>query len=709
VSLRRATGQAAFAGDHALAGTLQLALRRSPHAHARVRGASGAAARALPGVVEVLTHAEAPRLFGDVARFVGDRLAVVAAEELDVARHASELVEIDLEPLEPTLDAERAAREPSYVAARVAAAEGDVDAALAAAERVVTGEWSLPFRPAFSLEGPVALTWLDEDQRLVVRSSSHSPFQVRGALAERLGVPAARIRVERPLVAGGGLGHGLLQLEDVCALVTLRTGRPAQLALRGEEGVAAAAAHPAQRVRLRLGLAEGRLAALDVSLLVDLGADAAAAESALVSAGRQALGLYRIPHLRFEAVAVRTNRPPASPLRGADGLAFALECALDEAARGAGLDPAVLRRAQLRRPGDPGAAVLAALGEPAGADDASALAELLRAAPARGKASARPLGVVGPPRRHGTGLAVARAAPAADGRAGSATLRLLDDGSFTLSAEPSIAGSIDERTYAEAAAKLLGVPAQRVVCVAADTDSAPYPASDGARAGGAPGRAVEEVAALARERIRAAGAAALGVPLLQASLGEGRVAEPGGRALSFGEIGAAALRAGQPLVVTATLTAAGTRHSLAAAFAELEVDLETGAVEVSRLECVVAGGPFDDPLPATRQVEGGLAAALEQALASELCFDDDGRPLLAALRRLAFVAALDVPPLGVGFVPLGEPLARFAPAANGEAAARAALAALANAIARASGSCPRALPLSPARILEAIAPDGARP
>jgi putative selenate reductase molybdopterin-binding subunit len=696
--MRRATGQSAFAGDHAQPGTLHLALRRSPSAHARVVRATTAAARALPGVVEVLTCADAPQVLSDVVHFVGDRLAVAAAEEPEIARRALELVELELEPLPAALDAERAAQDDSRVTARASATEGNVDEALASAETIVEGEWSLPFSPASSLEVPVVFTWLDEDQRLVVRTSAESPFRVRGALAERLGVPAARIRVERPLVAGGSLGRADLVVEDVCALVTLRTGRPAHLALGGEEAAATAAGRPAQRVRLRLGLTRGRVIALDASLLVDLGADGDRAESLLRSAGRHALGLYQIPHLRYSAVAVRTNRPPArAPLASDGALAFALECALDEAALRARSDPAALRRAHLRRPGDPGARALAELGEPAGADDARAILELLRQAPSppAGAASS-------PPLRDGRGIAVARRAHGEGSRGGSAALRLLDDGSFTLAAEPSVAGSADELAYAQAAAAILGVPARSVVCVAADTDSAPYLASDQAKASGAAGRAVEQVAALARERIRAAGAAVLGVPLAQATLADGKVLDGNGRAVSFGEIGAAALRVGQPLAVTATPVESEAAHSLAAAIAEVAVDVETGAVHVRRLQAIVAGGPFADARPATGLVEGALLSALEQALASGTAFDDAGRPLETSLRRMPSVTAADAPPLAVRFVPLGDPLSAFAAAAHGEAAARAALAALANAIARATSSRLRALPFSPARVLEAL-------
>ncbi len=701
MSLRLATGQAAFAGDLVLPGMLHLALRRSKEAHARIRRADARVARSLPGVAAVLTCEDAAGVLGDVVRFVGDRMAVAAAEEPDVARRAADQVELELETLPALVDAEAAARDEAAVAGRVGVSEGDVDRALAGAEHVVTGEWSLPFTPALSLEPPLALTWLDEDRRLVVRTTAESPFRVRGALAERLGVPAARIRVVRPAVAGGGLGRSDLAVEDVCALVTLRTGRPARLALSAAEALAIAPGRPPQRVRLRLGVTRGELVGLDVSLLVDMGADGDGAMAVLRAAARHALGLYRLPSLRVSAVAVRTNRPATCAPRGSDGgIAFALECALDEAAARLDVEPASLRRSQLRRPGDPGAVALAALGEPQGRDDSRQLAELLRELPPAGPDArgALPTG----PQRSGRGLAVARRSDAASRPVGAAALRLLDDGSFTLATGPSATGSADELLYADAAAAILGVATRRVVCAAPDTDSAPYLAGDDAPTTSAAGRAVEQVATLARDRIREAGASLLGVPPAETTLAEGRVSHRSGRSVSFAEIGTAVLSAGQPLVATATPAETPVPASLAAVLAEVDVDLETGGALVRRLFAVVTGGPFEDARPAAAQVEGALAAALEQALASG---GGSGPPGMAEAwpRRFPFVAACDVPPLAVSFVPGSDPLSRFGSAAHAEAVSRAALAAIANAIARASAVRPRVLPLDPARLLAAIA------
>jgi CO/xanthine dehydrogenase Mo-binding subunit len=458
---------------------------------------------------------------------------------------------------------------------------------------------------------------------------------------------------------------------------------------------------------VRLGVTDGRLAALDVRLVVDLGADDGGAAGLLRSSGRHALGLYRAPHLRFEAAAARTNRPPANAPRGADaGAAFAVECAMDEAATLLDEDPAAFRRRNLRAPGDPGGDALAALGEAERGGDARTVADLLRVG---ARDASRTRGAPAATLRPGVGIGVARRTPGVEGHAeAAASLRLLDDGSFTLAAGPSAMVGSDEVVYAEAVAAVLGVPSHRVVCAAADTDSAPFESGDAPPAFSSAGRAVEEAARQARERIHEAGAALLGVPVAEATVDDGHVRAPSGKGVSFADIGRAALRDGQPLSVTAVPAPGSAPAALAAACAQVEVDAETGVVRVRHLRAAVAGGPFADPRSPEAQVEGALAAALEQALAGGLAFDDEGRPLCRSLRRFALVTSVDVPPLAVTFVPGGDPLPSFGVAALGETAGRAALAAIANAVARAVGAPVRALPLSPPYVLEAVSTSGRR-
>ena len=563
------------AARHAARGAAALDERPTPACVA----SDAAAARQLPGVAAVLTRADAPRVLGDVVRFVGDRLAVVAAEEPELARRAAELVELELEALPARA---RRGSAPQPTSGRRGPRERERGRRRARARRgrdVVSGEWSLPFAPALSLEPPLALTWLDEDRRLVVRTSAESPFRVRGALAERLSLPAARIRVVRPAVAGGGLGRSDLACRGRLRARHAAHGTPGAAGARGAEALAIAPGRPAQRVGLRLGLARGASSALDVRLLVDLGADddgrrAAAARGGApgarpLPAAEPALhGAWRCARTARRRVP-RAARTPASRSRSS--------ARSTRPRRSPEQDPAALRRAHLRRPGDPGAGgargARGAPGRRRRPPDRRAAARAARpGADARRAAPAGPL-------RSGRGLAVARRADSSAGQAGAAALRLLDDGSFALAAGPSAAGSADELLYADTAAAILGVPARRVVCAAPDTDSAPVP--DGRRRAGELGRGPRGRAgrdtrprSYPRGGRRAAGRARRrrrGWPRAGS-------ATPRDATVSFAEIGASALRAGEPLAVTATPTQTRVPHSLAAALADVEVDVETGGV-----------------------------------------------------------------------------------------------------------------------------------
>jgi putative selenate reductase molybdopterin-binding subunit len=708
VTLRRATGEAAFAGDIVRPDTLHVAICRSPVAHGRVVGVDVADAGSLPGVVAVLTPDDAGGLLDPILRFVGDRAGLAVAEDPELARKAADMVRLEVEPLAATLDPEAALDDPDEVAARIEFEIGDVDRAFAEADHVVEGTWMIAFAPRVPLEPPVALTWLDEDRRLVVRTSAESPFRVRSVLAGRLGIPAARIRVVRPLVAGGAGGRSDVPIEDLCALVTLRTGRPARLALTAEEELTTAPGRPPQRIGVRLALRGGRISGLAVRLLIDVGQGTAGAEDLLRSAGRQALAVYGAPDLRFAGAAVRTHRPPTSASRGADNeAAFALECAIEEAAAAIDADPVAFRRQNLRRPRPGGPAALAELDEPDAADDARSLETLLDAA-TEGDAWGRPVqkGPTRHPVRKARGMGLARRSPGVAGGTGAAaSLRLLEDGSFTLTTVPSSAGGADENAFAAAAAALLGVPARRVVTAAVDTDSAPFEAGVLAPAFFAAGRAVEEAARLTHAKIRESGARLLGVEPTAVEIASGEVRAPGGEAVSFAAIGTVALNAGQPLVVTAAPSAASAPPADAVVIADVEVDTETGVVSVVALNATLTGGPFDDPRPAEGQVEGALALALEQALAAGVTFDSAGVPRARPLRSWPLVAATDIPQLRVTFVPAGEASTRFGAVALGETAGRAALAAIACAVSRATGGRVRSLPLDPGTVLDLPDPD----
>ena len=412
-------------------------------------------------------EADAERLFDPVSRYAGAPLAVVAAEDLELAERAAEAVQVTATPETPCFDVERAP-----VVASLGVEEGTLAAALRAAEHVVEATFRWPYAEVEPVEPPTTLTWLDEDGRLVVRATADSPFGLRAELARRLGLPAASLRVVRPHV-GAPFGAARGPRDAVlCAALTLRTARPVRLV---EPAATAAPREAAHLVRVRAGFREGRLTVVDAALRLDLGAETRDVSADLAALARP-LRERSLSAFRLDVAAVATNlRPLGNPGREAErALRFALEGVMNDGARAAGEDPLSFRQSSA----DP------------------SLREALRRGAALVDWSAE-LGDAGGLRR-GRGVAVA-GAWSAPGEGAPVALTRNQDGSVTLRLGAAGApGGVGESLIARAAV-LLGLPPERFSLVATDTDSAP--AEDAA--GAEPRvllRAVEQAAGTLGER-----------------------------------------------------------------------------------------------------------------------------------------------------------------------------------------------------------------
>src|SRR5262249_27648766 len=249
------------------------------------------------------------------------------------------------------------------LAAVVEAAVGDPAGAFREAERVPEAAYRGPAVSASTLVPATVVTWLDGDERLVVRASTEAPFHVRRTLSALLGLPAGRIRVVQPHVGGRFGGKQDVRIEDLCALVTLRTGRPSRIVLPRDEELAASPARREAVLTLRAGLRERRLTALEMRMVLAAGASAGRSLVGLREAGAEALSLYRCPNLRFEGRAAYTNLPPAggSGGVGAPQALFAIESFVDEIALAIGEDPLDFRRRHHVRPDDPPSAIARAI------------------------------------------------------------------------------------------------------------------------------------------------------------------------------------------------------------------------------------------------------------------------------------------------------------------------------------------------------------
>ena len=491
-----------------------LVVVRSPHAHARIVGIDAGAARAVPGVLAVLTHADVPatrfstarhedrlddpddtRILDDVVRFHGQRVAAVVGTDLAAAEAGARAVVVEYEPLPPVLDPETArgatpvhgdkgpeARilDPARnVVAAIHEGVGDVGAGVAAARAaggaVVTGTWRTGRVSPASLETHASRAWVDGSGRLVVCTSTQVPFLVRDELARLLGRDRDAVRVYAARVGGGFGSKQELLTEDLTALATLATGRPVQWELTRTESLTATPTRHPMRVSVTAAATpDGTLTALGIDVLSDAGAYGNHSPGVMFHGCHESMALYRCPNKRVDAEAVYTTTPPSGAFRGygLGQVQFAIESALDDLARELDLDPFDLRRRVVVRPGD----AFVASADPAdhpddlrfGSDGLPQCLDLAQAALARDGDPAPD----GPSWRVGEGMAVAMIATIPPrGHRSEASVALEPDGGYRVRVGTAEFGNGTATVHAQIAANALGAGLDRIVVTGGDTDS----------------------------------------------------------------------------------------------------------------------------------------------------------------------------------------------------------------------------------------------
>ena len=739
------TGKPVFAGDADVPGALHVALLTSPLAHAHIRRIDTSAAEGYPGVVCVLTHENTPtmryttagqghpepspydtRMFDTKVRFVGDRVAAVAAESLAAARAAAALIAVDYEELDPVLsiDAALAPGAPVIhdeddcvdvwdaahnVASVVAARAGDVTRGITESAAVVETTIETQYAQHAPLEPHVVVTHLDADGRIVILSSTQVPFHVRRIVARLLDLPIHRIRVIKPRLGGGfGVKQEVL-IEDVAALVTLRTGRPARFEYtREQEFVSSRTRHP-MRIRVRLGAREdGTLHAVEMDAISNTGAYGAHALTVMSNTGSKTLPLYnRAPHVSFHGRVVYTNLPVAGAYRGYGGTqgAFALETAMDELANRLGIDAVVLRERNHIRTGET-SPIFEELGEGRKGTPqiitSCALGECLRQGAERfgwaerrarhpGDGSVR-RGVGMSAHMQGSGIALIDMA--------AATVTMNDDGSFNLFTGSTDLGTGSDTVLAQIAAEVLGVGVDAVLVTAADTDLTPF--DTGAYASSTTyvsGNAVEAAALLVRDQVLAVAASMLAARPEDLTIVGGHIEGARG-SVSLADIGRRSYYGPDPgqIAATASFVPEASPPPFMAAFAEVEVDVETGLIRVTDFLAAVDCGTAVNPLLAEGQVEGAVANGIGYALTEEMLFTSRGRTRNPDLARYKIPGAADLPPITVMLMDSYEPTGPMGAKSVAEIGINGPLPAIANAVHHAVGIRLTRPPFTPEKV-----------
>jgi putative selenate reductase molybdopterin-binding subunit len=751
-AVKLAKGKPVFTDDQTMPGLLHAALLTSPHAHARIRGIDAARARALPGVHAVLTYQNVPRVIyasggqsypnpkpwdqvslDNKVRYVGDRVAIVAAETPEIAREALKLIDVDYEVLPAVFDARKAMQpgapvihdEPDAVQIKDAsrnlsntihAEVGSVEQGLAEADRVFERTYHVQQVQQCSIEPHVVVSWWDEDDRLVIRTSTQVPFHVRRMVAPLVGLPVKRIRVVKPRIGGGFGGKQEMLIEDLCAHLTVATGRPVRFEYTRElEFTTARSRHP-QTVQYRAGVMnDGSIRALDMHVLEDTGAFATHGLTVCSVTGLRGLSTYRCPNVRFTAEIAYTNKPVPGAFRGygAPQALFALESLMDEIAENMGWDLTGFRLQNAVQTGDP-LPITTALGEGGAIEQfvqSCALPECIAEGAAAISWDRRqdPNWRIDPARPHirrGLGLAACMHGTAIPGLdMGAASIKMNDDGSFNLLVGATDLGTGSDTVLGQIAAETLGVPLSDVLVYSSDTDFTPfdtgaYASSTTFISGGAVMKAAQQV----REQIFKRAAMMLKTTPEGMYLRDRQVFTADGRSLTLGQVGLHSLHTEdqQQIMATASHMSVHAPPPFAAQYAEVEVDTETGEVRVQKLVMAVDCGTAINPQTATGQIEGGMTQALGYAVSEDMVYDDDGRLLTTRFGDYRIFQADEMPEIQAILVPTYEPSGPFGAKAVAEIPMDGVAPAVANAVFHATGVRIYDLPITSEKVWKAL-------
>ena len=773
-AIKLVQGKPAFTADIELRGMLYARVLRSPHAHAHIKKIDASKARNLKGVAAVLTWQDIPRVVYSTAgqsdpipgpldafsldnkvRFVGDRVAMVAAETPEIAEKALTLIDVEYEILDAILDSREAMKpeaiiihdEPEFVnfadsdpeknlAAEIRIDIGDVEKGFAEAEEIFEAEYEVPKVQQAHIEPHVCVTYWDEDDRLVIRTSTQVPFHVRRMLAPVLNLPVKRIRVIKPRIGGGFGGKQEVLMEDVPAHLTIATKRPVIYEYtREEEFIGARSRHP-MKIKMKTGVKrDGTITANSMYALSDTGAYGCHALTVTGNTGHKAMALYvgdgeyrKAPNIRFYADVVYTNTPPSGAFRGygvPQGY-WPLDRHMEKISRAMGFDPIDFRLKNAIRPGEyhpfstawnegrePRPEIVHTVGlEQCVAQGRAAIgwddkfgneAWHQTTSNVEGQKSGTTFDVRPSTKRKGIGVAMVMqgtAIPYLD--MGGASIKMNDDGSFNLLVGATDLGTGSDTVLAQMAAEVLGVPLEDMITYSSDTDFTPF--DKGAYASSTTyisGTAAVNAAKICAERIRVRAAMILKLDKHdEIKLINRQAIAPDGRSVPFTEIALDSLHKNnqEQIMSVASYVSPVSPPPFAAQFAEVTVDSETGMVTVDRLVMAVDSGVIVNPLTASGQIEGGMTQALGYAICEEMRYDDKGNALERDLDRYHIFRADEMPELETIFVETFEPSHPFGVKAVAEIPMDGVAPAVGNAILDAVGVNVDEIPATPERV-----------
>jgi len=740
----RVTGAARYADDISLPQMLFARILRSPHPHARIRAMNVDRAVALEGVHAVLTGKELPEKFGIMAptqdeealaiekvRYVGDPVAAVAATSEDIAEQALGLIDVDYEPLASVMSIEDALR-PTDEAGKihwwtrngniqkaVAFEFGDVNAGFEDADQVFTGTFFYQGNTHLPMEQYCAIGQYDPRDRLTIWSSTQTPHYLHRALSKVLGMPMSRIRVIATAIGGGFGGKTDPFSHEICAAkLAMITGRPVKVALSREECFYVHRGRHPVKMRVRTGVkSDGRLTAMHFATLLDGGGYSSYGLASVYYTGALQTVTYKLPAYKFEGARMFTNKPPCGPKRGhgTPQPRFALEVQLDEIAEKLGIDPVELRLKQIVEPNS-----VTVNGLRIGT---CGLRECIEKVAARSGwkdkyrrlAHGRGIGFAASTYISGAGLPIYWNELPHSG----VQLRVDRGGGVTVFCGSTDIGQGSNSILAYAVAEELGLDPDDIRVVTGDTDLTPVDlGSYSSRVTVMTGNAAIEACRKLKAILLPTAAEVIGVAAEELEMIEGKIRsrfDPS-RSMSFNDcVERAEARHGtlgttgsyRPPKHPADYKGAGVgptpAYSYSAAVVELGCDVDTGAVKIEKVWIAHDCGRAFNPTLVEGQVEGSVYMALGEALMEEHVFDETGLHRHPSMLDYKSPTILETPEIDTILVETNDPEGPFGAKEAGQGPLLPVVPAVSNALYDAIGVRFHEIPITPEKVLRALA------
>lgn len=729
----KVTGRARFGDDIHLPGMLYGKVLRSPHAHAVIKSIDPSKALALPGVHDVITAADFPELktttlplgeagfvdMRDVADcclarnkvlYDGHAIAVVAADNPHLAEEATQLIQVDFELLTPVMDVHSAMADDAPVlheefnpamflvatekvlanGSKLELQNGDIDKGFAEADVIVEREFTTATVHQGYIEPHFATANWDADNKITVWTTTQGQFTIREQIAAIFDMPMSKINVIPMEIGGGFGGKDQIYIEHLAAMLSKRTGAPVKMAMSRNEVLRATGPTSGTYIKVKMGAKkDGRLVAADVYCAYEAGAY----PGAPIAPGVMTFGLrYNIPNIRLQGYDIMVNKPKSRPYRapGTTQSNFAAETVLNELAEMIGMDPVEFRLKNAMRTGD-----RLIMGFPCPPIGGIELLEAVRNHP-------HYTAPLDKPNNQGRGMAYGFWFGA--GLPSSAEIMVNSDGTVQL-----CTGSCDlsgtRMTLAMQAAEALGIDVEDVSPIVGDTESVAYTfQSVGSRTTFATGIAVYKAAQkiLAQMKERAALIWETDVENIEVNGGTFSDKTDENHRFNFKQLAGRLETSGGPVSAQVTTTPEGVGFQLAAHLVDIEVDTETGKVDILRYTAFQDAGKAVHPDYVAGQMQGGVVQGIGWALNEEYFYNDDGRLANASLLDYRMPTSLDVPMIETVILETPNPGHPYGVRGVGEVPIVPPPAAIANAIYDAIGVRMVSLPMSPGKILEKI-------